>query len=479
MNDLLFQPIHEVAPLLRKRAISPVELTRALLDHIEQLEPKLNAFITVRAEEALNGARTAEAAIVRGDWQGPLHGIPIGIKDNIAVNGWPTTCASKILANHVTTYDATVVKRLREAGAVIVGKNNLHEFAMGGTSSKSHFGLIRNPWNLEYVPGGSSGGGAASVSAGEVFAAMGTDGRGSIRTPTSFCGVVGLKPTFGLVSHFGEVPPSSTWMCSLGPICRTVTDAALMLNALAGHDANDPSSARSDKRDYTATLEAGVKGLRLGLVTNYFYDDTATKVREAVWSAAEAFRGLGADVREVELPGLEHISLLGPGLTAESNDFLLPYALEHGEDFCDQNTRYMVLAREFSRSSDTFRALRVANLIRREARELMSRVDLLITPVNSAPAFPIAESRGAERRRELPESPKRESVTGRLTTPFNVLGMPAISIPCAFTAQGLPIGLQIAGRHFEDHIVLQAARAFERSVGPGYRRPAVVVDKNK
>jgi len=476
MNDLLFSPISEIAPRIRAKEISPVELTRAALQQIEATDGRLNAFPVVKSEEALSAAADAEHEIQAGRWKGPLHGIPVGLKDNIAVNGWVTTCGSRILAEHVTDYDATAVRRLREAGAVILGKNNLHEWALGGSCTFGIFGTVHNPWNTEHIAGGSSGGSAAAVSAGQAFMALGTDARASIRTPASYCGVVGLKPTGGLVSRFGELPPTSSWYMALGPIARTVTDVAITLNAISGYDDLDPGSIRTESRDYTAGIDDGVKGLRIGVVKNFFYDDALPEVRDSVEAAASAYRAMGASVREVELPALRYTSLIEPVYEGEAKGWLVDYALTRGADFDSQDIRYRALASRFLRTADTLRANRLLNLLRAQVQEVMEEIDILLTPTNSTPPYRIdaEEVEVADGTVNVAGAGGQSRVTTRLTVPFNALALPAISVPCGMSNSGLPFGLQLVGRSFEDHLVLRAARAFEREAGLGYRRPPIV-----
>ncbi|MBM2812639.1 MAG: Amidase, partial [Chloroflexi bacterium] len=272
MSNVGTLTISELAPRIERREVSPVEVTREILDRIETVGGPINAFITVDADRALAEARAAEDEIAGGHYRGPLHGIPLGIKDNIAVAGWPTTNGSALMRNRVTDFDAAAVERFRAAGAVIVGKTTLHEWAMGGTCSNHFYGTTHNPWDQTRVPGGSSGGSAAAVSASLIYGSIGTDGYGSIRTPSSYCGVVGYKPTYGLVSRFGELPAASSTSDHIGPIAKSVRDAALLLNVIAGYDSRDPMSLHSESRDYTEKLDRGVKGLKIGVPKSYFFE---------------------------------------------------------------------------------------------------------------------------------------------------------------------------------------------------------------
>lgn len=475
MNDLLFKSIAEMAPLIQSRQVSPVELVEAALDHIALTDGRLNAFPVVKAEEALAAAREAEAEIATGRYRGPLHGLPVGFKDNIAVRGWVTTCGSPILAEHVTDYDAAVVERLRGAGAVVIGKNNMHEWALAGSCTYSVFGTVHNPWDPNRTSGGSSGGSGAAVSAGQAFLSVGTDARASIRNPASYCGVVGLKPSTGLVSRYGELPPTSAQYMVIGPIARTAADVAIAMNVLAGYDSRDPNSAPGPKTDYVAELGAPIEGLRVGLVTNYFFDDALPEVEQAVRDAARAFSDMGAHVSEIQIPGLRHMQLIEPSFESENKTWLLDHALNRGKDFLHQDIRFRVLAGAFARTIDHERASRVLSMVKWEMDEVLSRVDVLITPTNATPAYSLDEPevllKGGPVNVESANGQSR--VTTRLTVPFNALGLPAVSVPCGVAANGMPIGLQIAGRHFEDQVVLRAAAAYERQAGPGYLRPPV------
>jgi aspartyl-tRNA(Asn)/glutamyl-tRNA(Gln) amidotransferase subunit A len=473
LNELLFRSIREVAALLEGRQVSPVELTEAALEQIQLTDSVLNAFPVVKADEALTAARNAEREIAAKRYLGPLHGIPIGLKDNIAVNRWVTTCGSPILAQHVTDYDAAVVERLRLAGAIVVGKNNMHEWALAGSCEHSLFGTVHNPWNPSFTSGGSSGGSGAAVSAGQVFLSVGTDARASIRNPASYCGVVGLKPSTGLVSRYGELPPTSSWYMVIGPIARTVDDVALAMNSLAGYDRRDPNSLPLAAKDYVAELDTPTTGLRVGVVENFFFDDVIPEVETAVRDAARAFADAGATVKELKIPGFQHAQLLEPVFESENKGWLLDYALRRGRDFLHQDIRFRILAGAFARTIDHERASRLLNQIRWEVANAFDQVDVLVTPTNSTPAYPLGGVDVQLKNDTVNVGPAsgQSRVTARLTAPFNALGLPAVSIPCGFSPSGMPIGLQIVGRHGDDHVVLRAAALYERTAGPGYRRP--------
>jgi aspartyl-tRNA(Asn)/glutamyl-tRNA(Gln) amidotransferase subunit A len=476
VTQLAFETIGLLAPWLEHREISATELMQAVLDEVDRQQPTLNAFITLRPEEALAAARASDREIAAGRYRGPLHGIPIAVKDNIAVAGWPTTNGSRAWAGHVTDFDATVVARLRAAGAVIIGKTALHEWGMGGTSSEMFFGTVRNPWDLERVPGGSSSGSAAAVSAGLAVAGLGTDGMGSVRTPAAYCGVVGLKPTHGLVSRFGDLPPTSSWLHDIGTLTRNVIDCGILLEAIAGEDLSDPSSVAAPA-DWSVAPDpaAGAAGLRIGRLRGWFEADAVAEVVTAVDQAAGALALAGAIVEEVEFPGAAHVQLALTGLVTEAQAVLLPIALTDPTAFAGTEVRNRILAGEFVRAVDVRRALQLRNRIRLEAQDLMERYDLLLLASNSTPAFPIgAESVPVGQHGEVVDLRRpggQGRITTRLSTPFNLTGQPAISVPAAVPPGGLPIGIALVGRRWEESVVLRAARALELATTGGFRPP--------
>jgi aspartyl-tRNA(Asn)/glutamyl-tRNA(Gln) amidotransferase subunit A len=343
----------------------------------------------------------------------------------------------------------------------------MHEWAMGsGSSLAAPFGVMRNPWDESCICGGSSGGSAAAVSASLIYGSVGTDGMGSVRMPSAYCGVVGLKPTYGLVSRFGELPPTSSTNDHLGPIAKDVRDAAILLNLLAGHDPKDPTSIPSTMKDYTAGLDGGVDELRIGVPQNYFFDEAAPDVRDAMLSAVKVLSSLGASVHEVHVPSLRYIPLVGAAAVNESRAFLLPFALQGPQAFADESIWERVIVGELVRTADTLKAARLRNLMREEFLGVMETVDLLAMPTTPTPAFPLEEAARTE---------GRDWITGTtsLTYPFNLLGMPAISVPCGFSALGLPIGLTLAARHWEDDLLLRTAYAYEQAATRGYAAPPI------
>jgi len=444
--------ISELAPRLQHREISPVEIVRECLGRIERLNPALNAFITVIAESALAEARAAEAEILRGEWRGPLHGIPIALKDLIDTAGVRTTSASALHENRIPAEDAEVARRLRQAGAVIIGKNNLHEFAYGGSSLVSHFGEVHNPWDVGRIAGGSSGGSAAAVSASLVCAAIGTDTAGSIREPAALCGCVGLKPTYGRVGSRGVIPLSLS-LDHVGPLTANVADAAIVLQAIAGYDAADITSVDIPVADYVGSLQQGVKALRVGVPRKYFFDDLDPEVCSAIEHALHRIETLVGQVKEVELAVPTDRTVQA----AES------YAY-HAENVANKTDLYQA---ETLRRLRTGEAISAADYIRRrreleEARRNIGRVfadvDVLVTPTMPMPAPAIADLKA-----NPDELRPAELKLLRNTRPFNVWGLPAISVPSGFTQSGLPIGLQIAGPHWREDLVLRLAHAYEQA----------------
>jgi len=447
---------------IRHGKISPVELTRTCLSRIEKLNPKTNAFITVMAEQALAQARVLEAERQAGKWRGPLHGIPIAVKDLFDTAGTRTTCGSAVFADRIPSEDAEVVRRLKSAGAVIIGKNNMHEFAYGATSIPSHYGAVHNPWNLECIAGGSSGGSAAAVAAGLCFGAMGSDTGGSIREPASFCGISGLKPTYGRVSVGGVVPLS--WSLDhVGPICRTTTDTALMLEAIAGYDPGDTCSVDWPVERYSQAMHARTTALRVGVVRRVFFDQIDAQVEAAVTTALGVLGKLTAGIRDADLPPYK----LFPVVAVEAYAYHRQYLTKTPELYQPSTLGRLQGGAPVSASAyaDGRREL---DRLRRVVGSLFSSVDLLVTPTAPLAAPTIAEGT----HQETPP-PGGVSPLLRNTQPFDIFGLPAISIPCGFTREGLPIGLQIAGPRFAESRVLALAHAYQQATDWHTRRPAI------
>jgi aspartyl-tRNA(Asn)/glutamyl-tRNA(Gln) amidotransferase subunit A len=448
----VLKSILETGELLRKREVSPVELTKSCLDQIEKLNPTLNAFITVTAELALAQARAAEDEIGRGNWRGPLHGIPLALKDLIDTAGIRTTAASALFEDRVPAEDAEVVRRLKNAGAVLLGKQNLHECAYGGSSMISYYGEVRNPWNPSCIAGGSSGGSAASVAAGLGYAAIGTDTAGSVREPAALCGIVGLKPTYGRVSTRGVIPLS--WSLDhVGPLARTVSDAAVLLQAIAAHDARDANSVDAPVPDYLAALREGLKPLKIGIPRKFFYEELDREVASAVEQAIGIVSALGNDLFEIVIDVPTDRTLQ----TAEAYAYHAKFVSRSPELYQAETLRRIRSGEEIS--ADEFeKRRREQKQIRSSIHKAFEKVDALLTPTAPVPAPAIDElKRNPELLRPC------ELLLLRNTRPVNVWGLPAISIPCGFTSAGLPVGLQIIGPHWREDRVLQLAHAYEQA----------------
>ncbi len=458
--DLCYLGVAELGRQYRAGATSPVEVTRAVLERIERYDARLRTYITCTAESALEDARRAESELRQGRDRGALHGVPVAIKDFYDTRGVRTTAGSKILADRVPAHDADAVERLRLAGAVLLGKTNLHEFAYGATNVNPHFGNCRNPWNQSHVPGGSSGGSAAAVAAGMAHLSLGTDTGGSIRGPASYCGITGLKPTYGLLSRYGIFPDA--WdLDHSGPYGRSAEDAALLLNVLAGHDPRDPASVRRPAQDYTAGLRDDVRPLRVGLLTQQI-DASTPDVRAAVLDASATLQGMGLEVEEVTLAHEEagipaSTVIMASEMTSHHLRWLSTRPDDYGND-----VRERLEVGALIPGAAYVKAQRVRSLLIQEAWEVLQGVDVLLTAATPYPA-PLIESVLSV---TLP--PVRATRLG------NLLGFPALSTPCGFTAGGLPLGLQIIGRPWEDGLVLRLAHAYQQASGlPDYqnRRP--------
>ena len=438
--------------MLRHKAVSPVELARAFLARIERLNPALNAFITVTAEQALQQARQAETEIQHGHWRGPLHGIPLALKDLIDTAGIRTTAASAIFKDRIPSEDAEVVRRLKAAGAVLLGKLNMHEFAYGGTSVPSYYGAVHNPWNLGRIAGGSSGGSAAAVAAGLCIGALGSDTAASVRHPAAYCGVVGLKPTYGRVSTRGVVPLS--WSLDhIGPLCRSAADAALLLETIAGYDPLKPSSVERPTDRYASAIGAGTAALRIGLVRRPYFDRLDPDIAAALTASIKDLAGITAEVRDVELP---YANLLLTIASAEAYAFHRPYFTQTPQLYQAMTRQRLEQAAGVS-AADYVNARREMERLRWNADNAFSSVDLLVTPTTAI--APITIEAGYL---DPPLPSDGTPIEFRNTHMFDVLGLPAISIPCGFTHDGMPIGLQITGPRFGESRVLTLAHAYQQ-----------------
>jgi aspartyl-tRNA(Asn)/glutamyl-tRNA(Gln) amidotransferase subunit A len=459
-DELAFLNIEEASALLRAKKLSPVELTQTCLTRIQTFNPSLNAFITVSADAALAQARLAESELQRGQWRGPLHGIPIALKDLIDTAEVKTTCASALFRDRIPQQDAAVVGRLKQAGAVLLGKLNMQEFAYGGTSVPSYFGRVCNPWDLERVTGGSSGGSAAAVAAGLCYAALGSDTGGSVREPASFCGVVGLKPTYGRVSVRGVIPLSSS-MDHIGPLTRSVADAAIMLQTIAGYDPNDLTSQDRPVPNYLEGMRARRPALRIGVVREFFYESLDPQVHMAIERALGTLGKLGAQMRDVAL----EISTDRTVIRAESYTYHAQYIARSPELYLPETLAKLRLGAGIDAPS-YIAARRELERLRHSMLDVFSSIDFLVTPTTSVPA-PKASPYPTGIEEEL----TLDALLLRNTRPFNMYGIPTISLPCGMSEDGLPIGLQIAAPNWQEHELLAIARAYQDATDWHTHRP--------
>ena len=467
MKELPYLTIDEASRRLRSKEISPVDLTKACLERIERIDPMLNSFITVVPWVALEQARQAEAEILRGEHRGPLHGIPMALKDLYETAGIQTTAGSRHFAEYVPETDALVVQKLRKAGIVLLGKLNLHEIALGVTNENPHFGACHNPWDLERMTGGSSGGSAAALAAGLCLGSLGSDTGGSIRIPASLCGVVGMKPTYGRVSMRGIMPLS--WnLDHAGPMGRRVLDVAYLLQVIAGYDAEDPYSVDVPVGDYLTRIEAGIGGYRVGMLVGEYIDQADPLLLAAVRQAASLLEGMGAVIEEVD-PANHHVDLLqaaqanGVMVTSDAAVFHHERVKNRPEDFGIDVLKRLLTGAAYT-SAEYIQARRTQTLVRRQLEELLKRFDLLILPTTPTLAPPLQSLDAVERARQLT----------RFTAPFNLTGLPALSLPCGFIRDGkvdLPVGLQMVASAWGEVRLLRAAYAYEQASPWHLRQP--------
>jgi aspartyl-tRNA(Asn)/glutamyl-tRNA(Gln) amidotransferase subunit A len=455
--DLVGLTVKNASELIRAKKLSSVELTRACLARVEKFQPVLNAFITVTGEQALERARVMDAELARGKRRGPFHGVPIALKDNIDTAGVRTTGASNLFKDRVPTEDAEVARRLKDAGAVLIGKLNLHEFAYGGTSAVTAFGPVHNPWNPALTPGGSSGGPGAAVGADLCFASVGTDTAGSVRIPASYCGIVGLKPTYGRVSIRGIIPLS--WSLDhAGPMCKSVEDTAILLNTIAGYDPLDTTTVDVPVPDYVAALksstsQSSIPKMRIGLPRTPYFDNMNPDVAKAIDAALAVLKKLTASMKDVTLL----MAAGGPLIGVEAYAYHAPWITKTPELY--QPPVRAAIQNGGNVKADAY-ALALRNLAqaRRDIRKAFADVDLLVLPTMADPPFNIEVSLS-------------RNVSARNTAFLDVLGIPTISVPCGFTSDGLPVGLQIAGAPWAEPAVLALAHAYEQSTEWHTRRP--------
>lgn len=475
----------ELSELIQKKEISSVELTRSVLKRIEETEPKIKAFVTVTSELAVKMAKEADEKISRGEKVGALAGIPVAIKDNMCTKGTPTTCSSKILGNFIPPYDASIVEKLKESGAVIIGKTNMDEFAMGSSTEHSAFHITKNPWDLAAAPGGSSGGSAAAVAADETILATGSDTGGSIRQPASFCGTVGLKPTYGRVSRFGLIAYASS-LDQIGTLTKDVRDTALLMNVLAGYDPKDSTSANVPVPDYLLSLSENIKGIKIGVPKEYFVDGMDREVEESVKAAIDKLASLGASVVEISLPHTEYaIATYYLNATAEASSNLARYDGAHygyrsksaeniiemfsnsrAEGFGLEVKRRIMLG-TYALSAGYYdayymKALKVRTLIKQDFEKAFEKVDIIATPTSPFPAFKIGEKT---------DDPIQMYLADIFTISINLAGIPGMNVPCGFTKNNLPIGLQLLAAPFDEPKILKAGYAYEQASQWRLRKP--------
>ena len=472
---LYFETVHDLHDKIVNKEIKAAEVAEAVVSRLEETEGKVGAYLDVESEKALNAAKLTDEKIAKGEEIGFLEGIPGAIKDNICTKGVKTTCASKILENFIPPYNATVIDKLTAANYAFLGKANMDEFAMGGSTENSAYKTTHNPWDLERVPGGSSGGSAAAVAAGSAYWALGSDTGGSIRQPASFCGVVGLKPTYGRVSRYGLVAYASS-LDQIGPITRDVTDAANILNIIAGHDEMDSTSSKKAVPDFTKSLIKDVKGLKIGCPKEYFADGMDGETEKSVRDAIDALKAMGAEIVDISLPHTKYaISayyLIAPAEAAtnlQRYDGVSYGARVDGEDIVSlmTNTRTAKFGKEVKRrimignyalsagyyDAYYLKALKVRTLIKQDFEDAFKSVDIIATPTAPTPAFKIGEM----------ADPLQMYLQDIYTVPINLAGVPGISVPCGFTKSNLPIGLQLIGRPLDEETILQVAYAYEQA----------------
>jgi aspartyl-tRNA(Asn)/glutamyl-tRNA(Gln) amidotransferase subunit A len=487
--DLHQLTIHELHDLFVKKEVTSREATEALYRRIKEVDEKLGAYLLLTEEKAYRQADEVDCNIAKGEEIGDLSGIPMGLKDILCTKGIRTTCGSKILENYVPFYDGTVVKKLRERNAVFLGKLNMDEFAMGSSTENSGFQITRNPWNLDRIPGGSSGGSAAAVAADECIASLGTDTGGSIRQPASCCGVVGLKPTYGRVSRYGLVAFASS-LDQIGPITKDVKDCAILMNAISGYDPYDSTSVNTEVPDYKQSLIKDVKGIRIGIPKEYFIEGIDPDVEKAVTQAIDLFGKWGAEVKRVSLPHTEYaVAIYYIIATAEASsnlarydgvkyglrskgyrDLMEMYTQTRAKGFGQEVKRRIILG-TYVLSAGYYeayyrKASQVRTLMRKDFEDAFRQVDVILAPTAPTPAFRIGEKT---------EDPLQMYLSDIFTIPVNIAGIPGISIPCGFSRDNLPIGLQMMGKHFDEGMLLRVAYAFEQNTDFHLKKPAPIV----
>jgi aspartyl-tRNA(Asn)/glutamyl-tRNA(Gln) amidotransferase subunit A len=468
-----------LAPQIKNRKVSPVEVTRLFLERIERINPILNAYVTVTADDALADATRAENEIGHGGYRGPLHGIPFSIKDNIATKGVRTTAGSKILDQWKPDFDATVVAKLKEAGAVILGKTNLHEWALGGTTINPFYGTTRNPWDLNRIAGGSSGGSAAAVASSLCLGSIGTDSAQSVRNPGSMCGIIGLKPTYGRISQYGTVPGTGAYSCNhTGILTKNVEDAAIVLQAVAGHDRQDPLSADKPVANYCASIGRNIKNLRVGILRGYFEEDMAKEVKETFYEAIAVLQRLGMETEDVTIPHMDLMPAVKVCTSRVENASAHERNLRTRARDYSKQTLYAYLSALLVPASAYLMAQRVRRIICDEFHDLLKRVQLFALPTVPFTVPTIDECNTAWLNidgKTVRRQDERGGADGLCAIPFNVTGFPSMSVPCGFAKAGTPIGMQIASGPFQEEFIFSAAHAYEQATEWHKRKPNITI----
>ena len=468
-DELLNLSLTEAASKVRTREVSPVDLVRAAVLRIRATDDVLRSYITVFEEQALQIAKAAEIMVAAGHNLGPLHGIPIALKDNIALRGTRTTAGSKVLGDWLPDADASVAERLRRAGAIFVGKTNMHEFAWGGTSANPHYGTVRNPWNIERFPAGSSGGSGVAVAARSCFGAVGTDTGGSIRLPSAINGVTGIRPTYGRVSNHGIIPLAWS-MDTAGPMTRTVEDCALMFGVMAGHDPKDPTTAARPGADYSAGLSGGVRGLRIGVVPGYFFHHVQPPVRDAVQAALATFESLGAQLVEIEIENIHgNISAQLTIESAEPSTYHQRWLRERPQDYGD-DVRALLEVGELLLATHYLQAQRYRTLLRNEFINAFRKVDAFVCPT-----LPFTATKLGATTVVIENGVEEDMLSAimQFTGIASLTGLPALNVPCGFDADGMPIGMQLIGRPFDEATLFRMGNAFQMASAFHLRAPSL------
>lgn len=454
MTEIAFLTATELAPLIQSKQLSPVELTKQILDRIDRIDPILRTYITPLHELALNQAKEAEKSIMNGQYLGPMHGIPTGIKDNFYTQGIKTTDGSKLFSNFVPNYSATTVNKLLGAGAIMLGKLNMHELASGSSGTNPYYGTTRNPWNIDYMPGGSSGGSSAALAAGLATLATGTDTFGSIRQPAAMCGIYGLKPTYGLVSTYGVFP--SAWsLDTAGPMARSVPDLALMLNYMAGYDANDPASLQASIPNYMEDLDKGIRGIKFGIPT-YYLEGLDPDVERLFRQSIATLEGIGADIREIVIPELSMSTYSSYAIVgSEASTYHYDWLQTNPDDY-STDIRVIYLSGTLTNAPDYVRAQQARRLMVKAFDKAFTEVDILLGPTipYTTPAFSenwIEQNLDMVRR------------TTPFTSPINLTGTPSLAVPMGLCSKGLPVGMQFIGNHLSEKLLLQVANAWQKT----------------